>query len=432
VTRSETIRESAEVILDLDEDMAAALTRLGKNLAGKKSWWGHVDDGDTSPDRTVIRVDHRGGARWAVRVNDAVGVIAVPGLQLIVRPKIPLGHFIYLLERGGAMPRLEEDRATADVESSLWTLVARWYVDQAERVLRHGLLRDYVEVEDQLTAVQGRLLVPETTRLFYRGQPAVAVEFDEYAFDTPLNRVLRAAAGFVAASPVLDGPLRRRALRILARMDDVGLFQPGDINVIPDQRAAFYGDALVLARHVIAGQGRTIRAGRDATWTFLIRTPDLVEAGLRTIMRSVIVAHDVRKEGRVPVGSPMSFNPDLVIGHGTAVGDVKYKLSKGDWPRGDLYQLVTFAEAFGTDRGILVRFREPSQPALPDFYLGDKWLREITWVADPGVEATVAADAFSAMVLEWASDLQAVISSHHRGVEASSGYSGDGSALASA
>jgi hypothetical protein len=45
-------------------------------------------------------------------VADAVGVVSVHDLQLVVKPKIALNHFLFILSSGGIVPRLDTRRVT--------------------------------------------------------------------------------------------------------------------------------------------------------------------------------------------------------------------------------------------------------------------------------------------------------------------------------
>ena len=110
----------------------------------------------------------------------------------------------------------------------------------------------------------------------------------------------------------------------------------------------------------------TSAKGADLAWTFLIRTPEMVEAGIRVILAESLVPIRVTKEARQAIGSSLTFNPDLVFDHGAAVGDVKYRLAGADWSRPDLYQAIAFAEAFGTDDAIVVNFGHSTVHALAD------------------------------------------------------------------
>jgi hypothetical protein len=402
--RTETLTESQDAVIALEPAEAEALRALGERLASKKAWWGDDPSGETKA-TTVIRVRSVGDAHWSVRVSDAVGLVSIGALQLLIVPKIPTPHLLYLFARSGAFPRLDEQAGEISAADSLWELVATWFVRSFERLLRRDLVRDYEETTDDLRAARGRIELARTTTLFYAARPELACRFDEFGFDTPLNRVLRAATRSVVSNSLLGTELRRRARRLEDHLADVGELRPDDLLAATDRRTGHYADAISLARSLLWSTGRSLSAGGSSAWTFLIRTPEMVEAGVRAVLAERLGPETVRKEGRQLVGSSLTFNPDLVFGAPSAVGDVKYKLAGGDWDRGDLYQVVAFAAAFRVDEALLVRFRGSEVAALPDVKVGDIGIREVTWLADPEVTAGSAATALAEDVEIWLADV---------------------------
>lgn len=184
-------------------------------------------------------------------------------------------------------------------------------------------------------------------------------------------------------------------------MEDVGTLEPADLEVPPDRRAGHYVDALQLARHILQLLGRTLSEGRSTAWTFLIRTPDVVESGIRTVLARSIGPNRVTKEGRQATGSTLTFNPDLVFDRGVAVGDVKYKMAAGEWARADLYQVIAFAEAFRTNVASIVRFRRPTTAPMTDVVVGETWIREVTWLADGDLDPPEAATMLGRDISDW-------------------------------
>ncbi|MGI8534070.1 MAG: 5-methylcytosine restriction system specificity protein McrC, partial [Candidatus Limnocylindrales bacterium] len=292
--RTETLVESQDTVLALEPGEAEALRSLGLRLASKKAWWG--DDGDGIDKATsVIRVRPVGDGHWSVRVSDAVGLVSIGSLQLLVGPKIPTPHMLYLFARSGAFPRLDEQAGEVSAADSLWELVATWFVRAFERLLRRDLVRDYEEMTDDLRAARGRIEPGPTTTLFYGGRPELACRFDEFGYDTPLNRVLRAATRIVVASPLLRPEFRRAARRLEDHLADVGELRPDDLLATTDRRTGHYADAVALARSLLRSTGRSLSAGGAAAWTFLIRTPEMVEAGIRAVLAERLGARMVRK-----------------------------------------------------------------------------------------------------------------------------------------
>jgi 5-methylcytosine-specific restriction endonuclease McrBC regulatory subunit McrC len=334
-------------------------------------------------------------------VSDAVGVVVVGDLELIVAPKIPPDHLIYLLARSGEVPRLDEQPAAAAVSASLWELVARAFVDAAERLLRLGLIRDYQEVADTVDAARGRIEVAGTTRHFFAGRLELDCTFDDFSYDTPLNRVILAASREVTESTALADDLQQRSSRISVWLDGVGAMEPSDIAVDVDRRTSHYEQPIALARHILRHVGRHLATGSDTAWSFLIRTPEMVQRGLMSVLAERLGAARVHAGKRQLAGSTLTFNPDLVFDGGLAIGDVKYKLSAGDWERADLYEVIAFAEAFRSRRAVIIRFREPGISVTAELSVGDQSIRDVAWLSDPGIAAADAASSVADEVAAW-------------------------------
>ncbi|MFN8622964.1 MAG: hypothetical protein U0869_19675 [Chloroflexota bacterium] len=402
MARDELLTESSERILELSASEAEALRATGRRLASSKTWWGAGATDDEPPiDRTVIRVREVGDGRWSVRVADAVGVVSVGSLQITVLPKIPLDHLLYLFARSSAVPRPDEQKAAVSADRSLWDLVAAWFVGAFERLLRGDLIRDYQETAEDLTIARGRIETSESTKYFYGGRLELHCTHDDFALDTPLNRVLLAASRLVASRPTRDPKLRQRALRLMARSEGVGDLQSSDLAAMVDRRTAHYRDALALARTLLTHSGRTVSSGQELGWTFLMRTPDLVESGILGLLQDALGPATVIKTKHSIPNSAITFSPDLVFDRGRAVGDVKYKLSVGDWVRQDLYQAIAFAEAFQVEHALIVRFRDRDVPSMPATTIGRKVVSEATWPLRPGLSPVDAAAELVQSVTAW-------------------------------
>ena len=322
-----------------------------------------------------------GPGRWRVRVSDAIGVIGLSSVHLSIEPKIPTPHLFYLLEASGEFPRLTPQRATALHDLYLWELILHWYIAELETLMRRGLLRDYEEKRDVLPVLRGSIDPVGTAHEYYRGHLAFDCVFDEFDFDTPPNRLLSAAARVVVSAPTRDSILRRRAKRALSRFENVGELRSDDLRWQVERRAGYYSSATTLAQHIVRGVGRTISSGREPVTTFLIRTPEMVEAGLRTLLQKALPERKIEKRGIRLEGTTMTLNPDLVFDSGESVGDVKYKLPGADWSRPDLYQLVAFATGFGAKKGVLVHFARGRDEGLPTVRVGDVQLHAASWLA---------------------------------------------------
>ena len=399
--RIERLVESRGAVLDLSLDEAAALLEVGRRLASQDRWLRRREPEESATPASVIECIPFGHRRWSVRVPNAVGVIHIEDLHLVVEPKIPLRHLLYLFERSGAFPRIDTSTANLSTAESLWPLVAAWFLVALERLLRGGLSSGYRETRDELKVARGRIAPAPTSRAFMKGRVLLDCEYEDFDVDTPLNRVLKAAGMAVAGSAALDWDLRRRATRAMNHMEGIGRLGPNDLAAArPERHTSRYAAPLQLAKHILLATGRGIEIGEEHGYAFLIRTPDMVEEGLRRVAGEAL-------GGRVAVakrtwflrGSHHSLTPDIVFGN-MAVGDVKYKLWAGDWDRSDLYQLVTFATGFGVTEGLRLGFATVgSSPQT--VHVGPVRLSVCDWLCDGTVGPPDAERRFASAIQEW-------------------------------
>jgi len=357
------LTESKSEVVELTLEQAQALQVLGEKLASKADWWGEDDE---SPPASVIGVSGAPSGTWSVMVREAVGVISVDDLEIVVSPKIPSNHFLYLAQEAGVVPRVEAQSTEIDPTKSLWEVIAHWFVLAAERVVRGELAKGYRETTDELDLSRGRILALDTGRAFYQGRPIIACEFEEFSEDIPLNRLLKAACDLVASSAVLDRNLRHRARAALTRMTEVGHLQYSDFRIEVDRLTRRYQAAIDFGKVLLRGGGTKISHGATQGWCFLIRTPELVEAGIRSVLgRNLGPRWRVTKRGKALVGTGLTLNPDLIFGESFAVGDVKYKLMDTEWGRADLYQAVAFAAGYESESAVVIGFKDREGVLLP-------------------------------------------------------------------
>lgn len=397
--RIETLEESRETPIELSAEQEAQLRVIGRRLAQGTDRFGQPIEDSTASLIGLSRVD-AGSVRVVVR--DAVGVVAIPGLQLIVEPKIPQDHLVYLVQQSRFLPRIDSQAAQVKSDDSLHELIARWFMLALERLLQEGLARGYEPVSGRLDTVRGRVNPMGTARLYYAGRLAVVAEYEEYDFDTPLNRVLASAARVLARGVALPNEVRRRAIRALKQMEGIGPLRHGDLHARPDRMTAHYIDSVAFAREILKAAGRAIEAGGDRSWTFLFRTADPVESGIRAVLTDALKdLVGVRKQSIALGGSTTSVNPDLVFGNIAAVGDVKYKIAGDEWVRPDLYEVVAFGAAAEVTNGILIDFRRANSSSLGTVKFGQIEVREASWDAAEGTSPQEAAKGLGDAVAAW-------------------------------
>ena len=67
------------------------------------------------------------------------------------------------------------------------------FLDALQRAMRRGLLMDYVEREEALPTIRGRVRFADQLRRHYGLPLPMEVRYDDYTLDTEANRLLKAA-----------------------------------------------------------------------------------------------------------------------------------------------------------------------------------------------------------------------------------------------
>ncbi|MEJ7931622.1 hypothetical protein WG922_16745 [Ramlibacter sp. AN1015] len=393
------LTESRVAVLQLTEEEGDTLIALGRELAAKAAWWG---SSTSEPTRSVISVESLRGGRCSVSFRDVVGVVSVGAKQFCVRPKIPFNHFAFLASCSEIAPRFSDARVALDQGNDFAIVLARWCVDAAEKLLRSGLLSDYADCVEGIEEIRGRVLPLETALLIASGVPRALCDFQEFSEDTALNRIVKAACLRISSTARIDVATRARARQVAFRLDSVGALRVADLRARVDRLSKSYSNVLPLSMLVLSGLGITVASGRSLGRAFLVRTPELIEDGLRSILQSGLTDTAITKRRLMLGDSGLSMNPDLVFGESLAVGDVKYRVLAPDWNKPDLNQIVTFATAFRSSSAALFGFSLGASPRLPrSIRIGDVSARAFSWIAAEGVRPEESASMLVAEVAAW-------------------------------
>lgn len=174
--------------------------------------------------RTGVRVTARS---W-------IGVVRFDTFEIRVVPKVVGGNLgvlrmIDYASRLDALERLESQRSLKVAQDGrLVDLLALLLAEASHKLVRDGLLSDYVTREETLTTMRGRLRVTDQLRRRYGQVDRLECRFDELETDIVENQLLAAGLG-IARRVATDGVVRRQVSRfhtVLSEVCDESAFQP--------------------------------------------------------------------------------------------------------------------------------------------------------------------------------------------------------------
>lgn len=332
----------------------------------------------------VVTIDHVDAAFIATRLGDRirirrtlagdtfvvnpaqhVGLVTLPsGRRLEVRPKVPARNLFYMVSMAYDLPDPFLD-APANVdrfEDVLSAIVAR-FASMVEEQIDRGLYRSYVETEDNLSTVRGRIMVADDMRRNHVLRHRTYCRYSEYAWDVPENQVLRQVVRLLDGWQ-LPSRLRRRLRTLDAALEEItpGSFVASDLDRFNYHRMNVdYRPLHMLCKFFLDGTSPSEESGPFGFEAFLLDMNRLFEAFVtRTLQNLVSAPLTVRPQlaGALDTRGSVPIRPDMVIRLGNrnlVVADCKYKrLDAGQHKQQDLYQMLAYCTALGVERGILV------------------------------------------------------------------------------
>ena len=337
--------------------------------------------------------------RKELRARGVVGVIATPGCQLEILPKIEgtgesgvddttlrrrLIHMLAIARNiridAGAITQLGWQRHT------LLELLIRLYCGKLADAVRQGIPQQYTEQEDDLPTLRGRLDVTRQFSILPVSPQKLACRFDARSPDIALNQVMRAAIDKL--SRVAQAPDNQRALRELSfAYSDISKVSPGALRwdlIVLDRTNTRWRELLsVLARLLLGDRHQQTSAGPIDGYALLFEMNisslrnmwrDCLPVRSRAAVRSAADAETLRRWWR-RMGCVLSVSvqgghrdclfdgeagrfrtrPDLIVRRGSQIAliiDTKWKrITRIDDPKqgvsqADVYQLMAYGRLY--------------------------------------------------------------------------------------
>lgn len=326
--------------------------------------------------------------RKALRAQQVVGVIAAQDCTLEILPKIDgLGDGESAASKAQIRRNLVHMLALAldlKIDSgrlamlgwqneNLLEILIRLFCDKLFDAVHRGLPRRYIQFEDDIPALRGRLDVKRQFSLLAASPDRLACRFDELSSDIALNQIMKAAVDRLRR--LSRAPQNQRKLAELsfafAEIRAVPISALPWSSVVLDRTNERWKDLLALARLLLGERFQTTSSGAASGFSLLFEMNTLFEEYVARTMTRALAGTELRVDrqgGRlyclseldteqVPTGK-MRFRtrPDIIIrknGAPVLIIDTKWKRlapSIDDPKQGvreaDIYQMMAYAKVY--------------------------------------------------------------------------------------
>ncbi len=324
-----------------------------------------------------LQIDElRSGLR--VQARSWVGVVRLDDIEIRVVPKLAGDQvgLVRMLDKIGGLEGLTRLIGEAGIDVSgtnLFDLVALLFADACERVVRQGLLAGYIEKEEDLPIVRGRILADRQVRERFGRLDRIICRFDDFEHDIDENRLLALTLMRVHRR-VCSPTVRGRVARLRAIFEPICELKDVDLKLLRrtlqyNRLNAHYRPAHDLAWLILDGLGvdELLGGGDTACFAFLLDMNALFERFVDRFVRLALVGADCSIQSQARNSSIVwdavrqrpyrRVIPDLLVeerdGNGGRVAaDAKYKLyDQRRIDPSDIYQSFLYAYALSRSAG---------------------------------------------------------------------------------
>lgn len=300
---------------------------------------------------------------FRITATSHVGTVVAGGVEVRIRPKVPVDNVLYLLTSRWRRPWLRPDLVSYESSEVTAAFVAL-FADAVTHLLRRGPQHDYVEHAEPLDTIRGRI---DLTGQFRRPGRLVPVDciFSEFTLDTGVNRYLKHALRMASRAPGVWRRTKtqlRHAVAALDRVSDVPPAANLPLRMHYTRLTGAYEPVLRLAHVIRTRVGLGDVRGSTHASSFLLDMNEVferfVEDSLRLHLASELVVEGqvtdhLDQDEKVPIRPDLLFRDET--GQPVYIGDVKYKVSSDGMGRAaDYYQLHAYCTRFGLPEGVLI------------------------------------------------------------------------------
>ncbi len=308
-----------------------------------------------------VQLRPNGVARLTAR--SFVGRLRLGSVDILLKPKLPMPSVLTLLAEVHELTRLLPNFAGFRQTPEIVDLLIHVFLNQVDYLTQRGLKRTYVDCDEEIVPVRGRLDVRRTSALHMRAKPKVWCMFEEYSLDGAENRALLATLRAISSNTSMSQQRRRVAHKLTADfvgVADVKLHASQVESIVCDRLASHYEPALRLASLILASMGLANEFGGVKSSGFLVNMNELFERFVFRRLSALLSSQGitVRRQvtERFDKSSDSMIRPDLVIQAKSGrrmVADTKYKT--GERPEAaDLYQMLAYCRVMRINQGLLI------------------------------------------------------------------------------
>ena len=255
------------------------------------------------------------------------------------------------------------------------------FLDEVSKLVKIGIKSDYVELEDNLKFLKGKLKISEQIRKNIVHKERFYVCYQEFSTDRAENRLIKSALEFLYRHS--KSSRNQRLIReYLFIFDEIS--SSSDINadfsrLKLNRQTKHYEQALLWSKIFLQNKSFSPYRGSDVAFALLFDMNVLFESYVGNFIKKKLPNVILQHSEKHLVENPKSFRlrPDIFL-ESKFIADTKWKIikSRDNISQADLYQLYSYGKKYECGRLYLVypRISGVDQKAMKFRYENNMWL----------------------------------------------------------
>lgn len=233
------------------------------------------------------------------------------------------------------------------------------FLDEVSKLIKIGIKSDYVELEDNLKFLKGKLKISEQIRKNIVHKERFYVCYQEFSTDRAENRLIKSALEFLYRRS--KSSKNQRLIReYLFVFDEIS--SSSDINadfnrLKLNRQTKHYEQALLWSKIFLQNKSFSPYKGNEIAFALLFDMNKLFESYVGNFIKKKRADVSLQHSEKHLVEEPKGFRlrPDIFL-EGEFIADTKWKIvkSKDDISQADLYQLYAYGKKYDCGKLYLI------------------------------------------------------------------------------
>lgn len=165
--------------------------------------------------------------------------------------KVPIRNVFCMLSYVNEFPEMVNQLSAVDEALITYDFLAQQFIFESKRLLRWGILKDYVSHAEETGFISGKMLMNESLPYIVQKRPVVVCEKDEYSANILFNQIMRTTLRALYQNPHIEENTRKECYVLweqLTEVDDIYLSRELFIRIQFARHNVYYKRMIHLAR----------------------------------------------------------------------------------------------------------------------------------------------------------------------------------------